>query len=42
VIAYLGARHEEQRDLAHKFLIALAGRDFGSRPTDWEDWMAGL
>ncbi|HEX4310965.1 MAG TPA: hypothetical protein VHZ25_13115 [Acidobacteriaceae bacterium] len=42
VIAYLGAGHEEQRDLAHKFLADLAGRDLGSSPTAWEDWIARL
>jgi hypothetical protein len=42
VIAYLGADHKEQRDLARKFLTDLAGRDLGSSPTAWEDWIAHL
>jgi hypothetical protein len=42
VIAYLGAGHPEERDLAHKFLATLAGRDLGSGPTPWEDWIARL
>lgn len=42
VIAYLGAKHDEQHDLAHGFLIAMAGRDLGSNPTAWENWVGRL
>jgi hypothetical protein len=42
VIAYLRAQHDEQRDLAHGFLVALAGRDLGSSPEKWESWIANL
>lgn len=42
VVAYLGANHDEQRDLAHSFLVVVAGRDLGSDPTSWERWLALL
>lgn len=41
-IAYLGAHHEDQRDLAHQFLIAMAGRDLGAESAPWENWVARL
>ena len=39
VLAYLRAKHDEQRELAHGFLVALAGRDLGSNPEKWENWL---
>lgn len=42
VIAYLRAKHDEQRELAHGFLVAMAGRDLGSDPASWQSWVAGL
>jgi hypothetical protein len=42
VVAYLRANHDEQRDLAHAFLVQIAGRDLGSAPLSWEKWVASL
>jgi hypothetical protein len=41
-IAYLHAEHEEQRNLAHIFLVVIAGRDLGNNPVFWENWVATL
>jgi hypothetical protein len=42
VIAYLRAHHEDQHDIAHQFLVGIAGRDFGTDPGPWENWIAHL
>lgn len=41
-IAYLRARHHEQYDLAHQFLVQIRGRDLGSDTKLWEQWVARL
>jgi hypothetical protein len=42
VVAYLRAKHDDQRDLARAFLVGMAGRDLGSDPTSWESWVEHL
>ena len=42
VVAYLRAKHDEQRELAQAFLVQMAGRDLGSAPLSWEKWIASL
>lgn len=42
VMAYLRAEHPEQHELAHAFLVALAGRDLGNDPAAWSAWVASL
>jgi hypothetical protein len=42
VISHLRAEHDEQRDLAHGFLVQMDGRDLGSDPAPWESWVARL
>lgn len=41
-LAYLGAKHEQEHDIAHRFLTAMAGRDLGDRPASWAKWVSGL
>jgi hypothetical protein len=42
VLAYMRARYPRDRELAHRFLVQLAGRDLGDNPDAWARWIASL
>jgi hypothetical protein len=42
LLAYLRAQHDDQRGLAHDFLIRLHGSDLGDDPRLWDKWIATL
>lgn len=43
VLSYLRAQEDhDARDLAHRFLVQLRGRDLGTAPGPWEAWIGGL
>jgi len=42
VLAYLRARHADERNAAHSLLVALRGADLGDQPEIWEAWISTL
>jgi hypothetical protein len=40
LLAYLGASHNYEREIAHDLLAQLSGRDFGFDGKRWRDWVA--
>lgn len=42
VLGYLGAQHDQERQRAHAFLVAMRGEDLGGAPEDWRAWLDAL
>lgn len=42
VLAYLNASRSKERELAHRFLTQLAGKDYGVDPHKWKAWIDSL
>ncbi|MDB5035331.1 MAG: hypothetical protein JWQ98_2572 [Chlorobi bacterium] len=42
VLGYLQAHHQFEREVAHDFLAAISGRDYGFDAAKWGEWIAGL
>jgi hypothetical protein len=42
LLAYIGARHDNERQIAHALLVQLRGADLGQSPEPWQAWLSTL
>ena len=42
ILSYLKANHQEERELAYRFLTNATGKDFNYDVVKWEDYIVSL